>query len=364
VTIVHVCQATDPTSGGAAVVARELVRAQRRLGGDARLLSLYGDAEKDAELQALSCRAEHGNRWTHGVRTLRRILREMSPDIIHHHDGLLWPRVASFGLTSSAVTHGHLPAPESSFWTASSITWVVTKLCSSRFIAISKPVANSWIDKGVNKNSIEIIQNGVNPKDLLTFSNETPYSIRRRLSIPENRRVLLWAGRLSTGKGIDRLCKLLEYLSSSYYVLILGDGPERPTIVEIAESNSLSCTISYRGAISNPAPYFAASDAFIFTSHADAFGLVLLEAAVVGLPIFSFPCVGGATTLLSRLNAITVSNEDMQSAAKTIMDMSLQRRSRIEISELCNEFSWETAARQCMAIYAKVRRDPKIGLLR
>src|SRR4029077_5426641 len=96
--ILHIVQSADTSIGGSLTVARALMKAQRALGMDAWLVCLYDSPEREsneprAEFE-IQCLVTRDSPWTSGIVTLRKLFRQLHPDIIHHHDGILWPRLA------------------------------------------------------------------------------------------------------------------------------------------------------------------------------------------------------------------------------------------------------------------------------
>ncbi len=66
------------------------------------------------------------------------------------------------------------------------------------------------------------------------------------------------------------------------------------------------------GSTSIPESYYQSADSFLFTSHREAFGLVILEAAFCGLPILAFPVSdgGGAVSLLKEFDVDMMDDSD------------------------------------------------------
>ena len=91
------------------------------------------------------------------------------------------------------------------------------------------------------------------------------------------------------------------------------------------------------------AKVYAAADLFVFPSHADTFGLVMVEAMAVGTPVAAYP-VDGPLEVLSRPGPQGVGslggamNDDLQQACFSAMAVP-----RSEARARALDFSWSHA---------------------
>src|SRR5215510_774824 len=208
--VAHICQSDDPNVGGSLTVASALVREERQQGLDARLLCLYGSGNADSATAATSytksLHVSRRARWKSGISALRAWLKDFGPDVIHHHDGILWPRVATSRLTIPLVTHGHLGRPvagplSSAYWTHRYVA-----AHTDRLIAISDWVAASWEKGGLPSSKIRMVPNGVDTKRYFVRDERDKEMLREQLGLPITRTIRLSAGRLDREtKGVYRL---------------------------------------------------------------------------------------------------------------------------------------------------------------
>ena len=97
-------------------------------------------------------------------------------------------------------------------------------------------------------------------------------------------------GRLSPEKNHARLIEAFAIVHAARpatRLLIVGDGPLRQELQEQVASLHLTDAIFLTGSLANPFPAMAAADCFVLSSNYEGQPMVLLEAAVVGLPIVS-----------------------------------------------------------------------------
>jgi len=105
--------------------------------------------------------------------------------------------------------------------------------------------------------------------------------------------------------GVLRYYKGLEYLleaarKAGLPLVVAGDGPERPLVAAAAEANE---NIHYLGQVSDAdkVALLQLSAVFVFPSHlrSEAFGISMLEAAMLGKPMISAE-IGTGTSYINR----------------------------------------------------------------
>jgi glycosyltransferase involved in cell wall biosynthesis len=110
-------------------------------------------------------------------------------------------------------------------------------------------------------------------------------------------------GRLVPEKGFDVLIRAHAAALAGgreHSIVLVGDGPERAALVELARSLGVDRSVVLLGQCSNPHAIVARSSLFCFPSRCEGMGLALLEALAVGAPIIAADCVAGPSQLLDR----------------------------------------------------------------
>ncbi len=109
-------------------------------------------------------------------------------------------------------------------------------------------------------------------------------AVRRQLlgEHGETDSLLLYVGRLSAEKQIERLRPVLDALPQARLALV-GDGPHRPQLEKVF-ADTPTTFVGYLGGEDLAAAY-ASADAFLFPSSTETLGLVLLEAMAAGCPV-------------------------------------------------------------------------------
>jgi len=353
--VVHLCQSADPNVGGSLTVARALVRAQRALGVEAWLVCLYPDdpavqGVREADYE-ITCGVSRLSRWSRGLVKLRGVINRLQPDIIHHHDGLLWPRLALLGWKGVRITHGHLGCPSGGLWSSSFWTHRLTMASTDCLIAISPWVAASWEQAGFSESKIRRVPNGVDCERFFPRSPEVRRQLRHALGIDADRHLLLWAGRLDRQtKGLDRLVATAQGLSAEVQLVIAGGGSDAAWLQAELQQLPLGRRPLILGKVPDPAELFGMADSFLFTSKVEPFGLVLLEAVASGLPIFAFDCVGGGRELLVELAARVVGDTEVGELVQVINRREAHLPADI-LERVRNNYSWKNVAVSTVNIY-------------
>ena len=104
---------------------------------------------------------------------------------------------------------------------------------------------------------------------------------------------LVWfvnVGRFSTEKNQARLIRAFASIHAEFVhtrLLIVGYGPLRDELVGLVNKLNLGSAVFIVGPYPNPFPLLAAADCFVLSSDYEGQPMVLLEAAIAGLPMIS-----------------------------------------------------------------------------
>lgn len=76
-------------------------------------------------------------------------------------------------------------------------------------------------------------------------------------------------------------------------LIMLGDGPMRPRLMQLAEELGIKDKVDMPGNVDNVSDYLAKAKVCVFTSKCEAMSCVVLEAVSAGVPVVSFDIPGG-----------------------------------------------------------------------
>jgi len=239
------------------------------------------------------------------IAKLKKYVEDNNIDIVHAHElkavvnSLLACRNTK---VKAVVTHTHTPISE---WQINSIkkflnvklySYVVNKLSSAE-IALTESKKKVKIKEGINEKILEVIPNGI---DTSTFNIpslhrfEFEKEIKRRHGIPEDAFVFGNLGRITQEKGHEVLVRAFsEFLNSQLfrkekmYLLIVGGGALEDKIKNLVKELELDKNVVITGRFDDEdkIKYFSTFDVFVFPTLAEGFGIVLIEAMSMGLPV-------------------------------------------------------------------------------
>jgi glycosyltransferase involved in cell wall biosynthesis len=100
------------------------------------------------------------------------------------------------------------------------------------------------------------------------------------------RRTILAVGRLESYKQTDRLVAALPYLPPEYEVVVIGSGPLRPRLEQLADRLGERERLRLLDHVSQQelSAWYRCADAFVSLSRHESFGLTVLEGAASGAP--------------------------------------------------------------------------------
>lgn len=161
----------------------------------------------------------------------------------------------------------------------------------TKAFAISTIIKNNLIETTpLTEDKIELLFNAVDTQKFDPSKTDRK-KLRKEFNINDDELLLGMIARFSPGKGHEEFIAAAEKLSSKYNnlkFLIVGEASRgedeyASQIKKMAEDKKLS-NIIFTGFRSDTPDVLAAMDIFVFPSHAEAFGIALVEALSMGIP--------------------------------------------------------------------------------
>jgi glycosyltransferase involved in cell wall biosynthesis len=112
---------------------------------------------------------------------------------------------------------------------------------------------------------------------------------------------LVGAGRLVEQKGFDLLLAAFASLAArfpAWGLLILGEGPDRPSLERQAATLHIAERVLMPGVVRKLHAVLQRCDVFVLPSRFEGQPLVLMEAMLCGLPVVSFDCPSGPASII------------------------------------------------------------------
>lgn len=225
--------------------------------------------------------------------------------------------------------------------------------------AFARELASST---GVPLEKISVRHNSVRPK--LKVAAGDVQSLRTRLGIASDERIVLTVGRLSQEKAQIDLVAAYQRLRAtnpdiSSKLIIVGDGPERRRLEAAADADGIRERVIFTGQMGEVQLFYAAADVFVLPSHSEGSPNVLLEAMAANLPIVA-TAVGGVPEIVENNETallVPVNDPDAMAAAlvRILSDQNLAERLTTNSAALAaNQFTPEKYVRALVEIYGDI----------
>ncbi len=191
-------------------------------------------------------------------------------------------------------------------------------------------------------------------------------ALKQGLGIPNGRSVVGTVGRLQPGKGQEQFIHAIAALQQrgrDVHGLIVGGNAHNlsPGYVErleqLANTIGVSNRITFTGQVAAAGPYIQLMDILVSASRSESFGIVLLEAMALGVPVASFDAGGPAEIVEDGRSGVLVPAGDAPSLVEAmdrlVVDSLLRRRLAVRGLERFHAFfSGESMSRrmeQCLS---------------
>lgn len=282
-TVFHVI--TTINRGGAENQLLVLAKQQVKLGIDVHIVYLKGDPELELDFleigTSIHCEVARKPLLLQGF-ALRKLINSRDY-VVHAH----LPRAELFSLfipkknTLICTRHNSEPFFPGKPKIISNFLSRIVEIRSSKIIAISRAVQDFLLERKEirHSSSIEVILYGYEPRfTKLERNAKTKCGVNSIGTI----------SRLANQKDIPTMLTSFQKFrmnNPEAHLSILGAGPMEIQLKDLVIKMKLDPFVSFLGRSSDIYSFLSSLDAFILTSKYEGFGMVLLEAMDVGVPI-------------------------------------------------------------------------------
>ncbi len=203
-----------------------------------------------------------------------------------------------------------------------------------------------------NKEKIKVINNGI---ELPTEQLDMP-------DIFPTIKADLWIGITANLKQIKRVDIFLKGLALvkknsrvKFHALVLGEGPEKERLSNLAQDLGLSSTVHFMGSVNNVYAYLKYMDIGVLCSDREGLSNAIMEYMASGLPVIA-TAVGGNTELVDKHNGILVPSGNEDALADALIKLSNDPYMRKEMGKISKmrimeAFSWDKIMTQWESYY-------------
>lgn len=294
--------------------------------------------------------------------SLRQALEDFQPDLIHIVNpavlglgGLYYAKSLDVPLVASYHTHLPKYLEHYGLGMLEGVMWELLKMVHNQAqinLCTSTAMEEALTSHGIER--VEVWQRGVDTE--LFQPHLASAEMRSHLSQGNpDAPLLLYVGRLSAEKEIDRIKPILEAIPGARLALV-GDGPYRQDLERIFADTPTHFVGYLTG--KSLAAAFASSDAFVFPSRTETLGLVLLEAMAAGCPVIAANAGGIPDIVTDGVNGYLFDPTDEQGAIVATQRLLANQEERESLRQNARQeaerWGWAAATRQLQGFYRSV----------
>ena len=302
--------------------------------------------------------------------TLVRLFRRLQPDIVHTHTA----KAGVIGRVAALVArvpvrvhtfHGHLLHGYFGPLVTRTVI-LVEKLLAARttaLVAVGSQVRDELVSAGIGRvGQYSVIAPGVAAPRALSMAEA-----RRELDLAGSARVVLFVGRLTRIKRVDRLLDAFKEVVNQLpdaLLVIVGDGDLGDTLK--AQAAPMGDRVRFEGWKSDLASYYSAANVAVLSSDNEGLPVTLIEASMAGVPCVTTDVGSAGEVVLDGVSGFVVNREAqaiVEALVKLLGDETTRLRMGIDARKIAEErFGEARLADDYQRLYRGLMGRPEIGL--
>lgn len=167
---------------------------------------------------------------------------------------------------------------------------------------------------GVSLKKFDISQRGI-------FRDE----IRNKYHIPDDAFVYGFVGRITGDKGINELLSATKNILNGHndiYVLLIGGMDKEESVdSDLYDWSKSNSHVIYCGSTNEVQRYMAAMDCYVMPSYREGFGLTVVEAGAMGIPVICTNIPGPTDAIRNEENGLIIEKKDEESLKNAILKL-------------------------------------------
>jgi glycosyltransferase involved in cell wall biosynthesis len=136
---------------------------------------------------------------------------------------------------------------------------------------------------------VEVVPNGASLASAKEYPADELEALKREVGKKEGEVFLVSVSRLVHQKGIDTIIRALPLLSANIRLLVVGDGPDRGMLAQLASELGVQDRVIFTGLVDRTmtAKYRKISDIFVSPSRSEGQGISFVSTMLSGLPMIA-----------------------------------------------------------------------------
>jgi glycosyltransferase involved in cell wall biosynthesis len=211
----------------------------------------------------------------------------------------------------------------------------------------------------------ELLSNGLDPARIETFPPVPRPGDALRSSFSD-RNLLIYAGQIIRGKGVDVLLKALAKVRGRFEAVILGDGNQRRSCEKLGRRLGLMDRVIFKGFVTQPElkEYYRDTSVVLISSvWPEPMALIGLEVMRYALPVIAFDAGGIKDWLHDGVNGYLVPWMDIDRYAARIDELLENKDLARQMGErglalVTRDYDFDTYLRRLEDLFSRMERDP------
>jgi glycosyltransferase involved in cell wall biosynthesis len=294
---------------------------------------------------------------------LARLVREHQIEIVHAHVARDYP------LAALATRRNH----EAKLVITRHVLFPLKKLHSvtlshvARVICVSNAVKRALsAQKIFNAKKLSVIPNGIDFRRLdASLEDFDREEFRSRMKIPPGSLLIGTVGEIKKQKGHEDFLRAASLIArgrkDAHFVIVGADststGKHRLSLERLIAELNLTTRVHLTGWLDDVAPLLAALDVYVSASHTESFGLAIVEAMALGLPIVATATEGAQEIINGEDTGVLVHVGDVEAMASAVLRLLEDANARKRIGTLAR-----TTARTRFSLATMVNETEKAYL--
>lgn len=305
-------------------------------------------------------------------------IRKWKPDVIHIHTDIgigIFGKITAFFLKVPTVVTYHTMYEDYTHYAgflkglASRVVKQFSKSIAEQcteFISPSLKTKEKIRSYGVDR-YINIVPTGIDFSrfQLASLDRNKLAEIKNRWILP-GEKVLLSLGRVAKEKSMEVIvkgfAKVIQSGEEHIRLLMVGDGPDRHGLIDLANQLGISDKVSFVGAvpIQEVPYYYQVADVFVSASLTETQGLTFMEAMVSDrLVLCRFDENLAELIRHQQTGFIFSDEEDFVRQVKTIFNLTKEKREQIkgDVATAVNRYSLPNFYQNLIEVYQRATRQ-------
>jgi len=216
----------------------------------------------------------------------------------------------------------------------------------------------------VEEAKIRIIPNGVDTERFKPAFDRK--RVREKIGLTENRRYVLFVGRLVPRKGLYYLVETAKQVlkeDKETVFVVVGEGPLRNNLVSAVKREGQSSSFIFLSEVSDSLlqDLYGCVDLFVLPSIQEGQGMASLEAQAAAIPVVAFNVSGIREAVRDKETGMLVKEADSTALANAILKLLSDKSLRAKMGQqgrkfVQKNFSWDVCAEKMLQVYTEAAK--------